>query len=364
MFPSTALTLLAALGAASPALAAPRTSRFGCRTEVSEEFLNNTRKIANEEASRLASSKTADAAAPISVNVYMHVVAQDKTVDGGYIPRSRLTDQISVLNKAYAPQGISFNLSGADYTVNPTWANDGDPEAMKAKLRRGTYADLNLYYQTTLGEGGGDLGYCYLPLGPPRAGSDLITQDGCTILHSTVPGGSLQGYNLGHTTTHEVGHWFGLLHVFEGDSCQGSGDLVSDTPVQSTMTDGCPAGKDSCPGSPGADSIHNFMDYSDDACYTSFSTGQGVRMRSMWSRYRQSSARAGAGAGGEVSTTAQDHNAGAPHVVSSSGNGLSGGAGTGGAGGGQQDINSILAALFSAWGWGRNKSGTTGGSSA
>lgn len=362
MFPSTILTLLAALAAASPALAAPRTSRFGCRTEVSEEFLNSTRRIANEESSRIASSKTADAAAaPISVNVYMHVVAQDKTVDGGYIPRSRLTDQISVLNKAYAPQNISFNLSGADYTVNPNWANDGDPQAMKAKLRKGTYADLNLYYQTTLGEGGGDLGYCYLPLGPPRAGSDLATQDGCTILHSTVPGGSLQGYNLGHTTTHEVGHWFGLLHVFEGDSCSGSGDLVDDTPVQSTMTDGCPTAKDSCPGSAGADSIHNYMDYSDDACYTSFSAGQGVRMRSMWSRYRQSSARAdaasssssssdGAGSqsGGQASTAAQGHSAGGTH----------------GTGGDQQDINTVLTSLFSAWGWGRTKSGASGKSSA
>ncbi|KXJ90451.1 hypothetical protein Micbo1qcDRAFT_226407 [Microdochium bolleyi] len=240
----------------------------------------------------------------IQVGVYFHVIAEDTSVAGGYIPAPRLTQQLSVLNKAYNPHGINFTLAAnATYTVNKNWARDRDTNSMKRKLRKGGYGDLNIYFQTALGGGsgtgsgggGGALGYCWLPAGPPKAGSSTFLQDGCTILHSTVPGGSSQGFNLGHTATHEVGHWFGLLHTFQGDSCDskknGGGDFVADTPVQSTATNGCPVGKDSCPGLPGLDSIHNFMDYSMDSCYEAFSPGQATRMRSMWDKYRAGAAR-------------------------------------------------------------------------
>lgn len=42
----------------------------------------------------------------------------------------------------------------------------------------------------------------------------------------------------------------------------------------------------SCPDRPGVDPIHNFMDYSFDSCYTEFTPGQAVRMKSSWQRYR------------------------------------------------------------------------------
>ena len=43
------------------------------------------------------------------------------------------------------------------------------------------------------------------------------------------------------------------------------GDYCDDTPQESQSTTGCPAGKDSCPSSPGLDPINNYMDYSSDA---------------------------------------------------------------------------------------------------
>lgn len=64
------------------------------------------------------------------------------------------------------------------------------------------------------------------------------------------------------------------------------GDYVNDTPQESMSTSGCPTGKDSCPNSPGLDPISNFMDYSIDECYTSFSPDQMVRMNSMFNLYR------------------------------------------------------------------------------
>jgi hypothetical protein len=142
------------------------------------------------------------------------------------------------------------------------WASGEDEVAMKSALRRGSYADLNLYFLSNLGDG--TLGFCYFPknIAP---GSEDLTLDGCVVLSGTVPGGNVPPFNLGGTAVHEVGHWFGLFHVFQGQSCGGQGDFVSDTPLQRTPTSGCPRRKDSCRNSPGLDSISNWMDYSDDA---------------------------------------------------------------------------------------------------
>jgi hypothetical protein len=115
---------------------------------------------------------------------------------------------------------------------------------------------------------GGAFGYCYFPTRVSSGSSDFYL-DGCSILSGTVPGGSETGYNLGHTVTHEVGHWFGLFHTFQGSSCSGSGDSIADTPQQLSATSGCPANRDSCPNATGKDPIHNYMDYSTGEPYPS-----------------------------------------------------------------------------------------------
>jgi Pregnancy-associated plasma protein-A len=91
-------------------------------------------------------------------------------------------------------------------------------------------------------------------------------------------------FDLGYTTTHEVGHWLNLLHTFDG-SCGVLGDRVADTPPERLSTSGCPAGKDTCT-SAGLDPIHNYMDYSDDPCYTEFTPNQGGRMLDAWNFWR------------------------------------------------------------------------------
>lgn len=104
-----------------------------------------------------------------------------------------------------------------------------------------------------------------------------------------MPGGSIGGYDAGKTAVHESGHWLGLLHTFEGYSCTGSGDYVSDTPAEMTSTDGCPTNpwKNTC-GTvrKGVDPIHNYMDYSTDECYVRFTPGQQQRMLTLWPVYR------------------------------------------------------------------------------
>ncbi|KAI1097983.1 Metalloprotease [Jackrogersella minutella] len=221
------------------------------------------------------------ALASISVNTYFHVVASSESLDDGYLTQTMIDDQLAVLNSDYAPHAISFNLVSTDWTVDANWATDGNELAMKQALRKGTYADLNVYFLGSLGDG--LLGYCYFP-DNVASGSTEFFQDGCTILGHSVPGGTAAPYNLGGTLVHEVGHWHGLYHTFQG-GCSGSGDSVDDTPPQASSTSGCPASRDSCPGG-GVDPIHNYMDYSDDICYEEFTAGQEDRMYTSWNSYR------------------------------------------------------------------------------
>ncbi len=236
----------------------------------------------------------------ITINVYYHVVQQDGTagVSGtGFVPASWLDNQITIMNNAYAglgpnqsgvlQSGIGANTpfrfvnAGVNYTVNATWYNAGPGTAgesqMKNALRTGTADDLNFYTNS----GGGYLGWATFP-------SDYTARplmDGVVCYWASLPGSNYTPYNLGDTATHEVGHWLGLYHTFQG-GCQGSGDGVADTPAERSSAFGCPAGRNTCKNSAGDDPIENFMDYTDDYCMYKFSGGQSTRSDSMWATYR------------------------------------------------------------------------------
>ncbi|WP_241758815.1 zinc metalloprotease [Pyxidicoccus parkwayensis] len=213
-----------------------------------------------------------------NINVYVHII-KSSTGTGG-VTTTQINNQISVLNAAYASAGFSFTLAGTDTTNNGTWytCTGGSCETqMKNALHKGTADDLNLY---TNNMGGGLLGWATFPWS--YSGAPLM--DGVVVLQSSLPGGSTTNYNLGDTATHEIGHWMGLYHTFQG-GCASPGDSVSDTPPESTPASGCPTGRDTCSGG-GLDPITNFMDYSYDSCMNTFSAGQISRMASMWSSYR------------------------------------------------------------------------------
>ncbi|KAJ5443637.1 uncharacterized protein N7458_007509 [Penicillium daleae] len=239
---------------------------------------------------------------PIEIETWFHIITRKADQD-------QVSDDMVDSQDAYQDAGIQYRLQGVTRHVNDVWARNGDDQGMKEALRKGTYRTLNVYFQTDLQASPDQagrashrgasqssdlsssvLGFCTLPdpsvnASSPRA--DYV-KDGCNVLASAMSGGSLDLYNRGGTAIHEIGHWNGLLHTFQGESCSADnpGDYIADTPLQSTPTGGCPARKDSCPNSPGLDPIHNFMDYSSDVCYERFTPGQNERMRNMWASMR------------------------------------------------------------------------------
>jgi hypothetical protein len=270
---------------------------FDCGVDISHasEHFNKTVRLMHQgvfkahSGTQMAGIAVRESKQPIVVDVAFHIITT--AAKAGTITQKMADDQLTVLNKAYAPSNIQFNRVVTTFTVNDAWAvgQDADATAMKTALRNGTYSTHNIYFMTDLT--GSILGTCSLPsdIGSGTPAPSTYNSDGCMIQANTMPGGNIYGFNLGMTTVHETGHWMGLLHTFEGYSCTGSGDYVTDTPMQSTSTDGCPAKppKDSCPSAAGVDPIHNYMDYSDDSCYTGFTGGQTKRMANMWATYRQ-----------------------------------------------------------------------------
>ena len=240
------------------------------------------------DAGKLTKQGDRKSQATITIRTYVHIITQ-KNGKGG-VTDQQVAQQMDVINDGYAgttadeaaPSPFRFEVADIDRTASNAWydwnltpdLSDEDAEAKEAKraLHEGGYADLNVYIA---GLGSGLLGYATFPGGE-------LALDGLVILNESMPGGDAAPYNLGDTGTHEIGHWLGLFHTFEG-GCSEPGDQVSDTPAQ---LDGdniffCNEADDTCPQK-GLDPVHNFMSYGDDFCLDRFTEGQNRRQVATW----------------------------------------------------------------------------------
>ncbi|RTL57141.1 MAG: zinc metalloprotease [Sphingobacteriales bacterium] len=231
---------------------------------------------------------------PVVVNVVYRTATEN-------IALGQIQSQIDVLNEDYS--GKNADVSGVPSIFKSVKAGDTkirfvlDQVVRKSTTKRSWSTNdavkkssqggvnptspttkLNIWV-CTLGQG--LLGYAQFP------GGNSAT-DGVVILNSAFgsrakfPGGYYTAtYDLGRTTTHEVGHWFNLRHIW-GDATCGD-DLVADTPQANAANFGCPAYPhySTCTGTP-VEMTMNYMDYTDDACMYMFSAGQASRMQATW----------------------------------------------------------------------------------
>lgn len=241
-----------------------------------------------------------DATDILEIPVVVHILT--RTNGQGDITDAKVLSQIKILNDDFravagsngAPgfdTKIQFRLATVDPSGNPTngitrtannnWFNDSGNYWNSLAWDPDRY--LNIYTN----QASGALGYVpYLPQsGPAGSNSDRVV-----VLWSSFGNNGPIGppYNKGRTTTHEIGHYLGLYHTFDGgcgsaSNCSGSGDLICDTNRESSPSFGCPSNKSSC-GSP--DPVTNYMDYSDDLCMNRFTDNQSNRMRCTLMNYR------------------------------------------------------------------------------
>lgn len=218
----------------------------------------------------------------VTINVqFTHITDGNQ----GIIEEEQREKQIEVMNKAFSKSKIKFSYEPSTVrTVNrPAWFNMGRGSAAEREAKTELHVppeySLNLY---TAGLQSGLLGWATFP-------SDLAgdrINDGVVILWESFPGGAAAPYNEGQTATHEVGHWLGLWHTFQGD-CDGIGDEVDDTPAHEGPNFGCPPdGRNGACSPQDKAPIHNYMNYTDDVCMTEFTKGQIERMLDQILTYR------------------------------------------------------------------------------
>jgi hypothetical protein len=222
-----------------------------------------------------------------TIPVVFHII--HKTDGTGNISDQRVRDQVSVLNQDYGAilgslgekgynTKIQFKLAGITRTANNSWFNDQDERGFKQALGW----DQTHYFNVYVNSAGGYLGYAYLP---QEDSGDVY--DGVVVLYEAV-GGRNNGFDIydqGRTLVHEVGHYLGLLHTFEGYGCfEGytSGDLIADTHSENAEHYGCR--QTSTCGTP--DDIHNYMNYTSDSCMYEFTPEQANRLVCSLVNYR------------------------------------------------------------------------------
>lgn len=273
----------------------------------------------NQKVEEFKANKTQ--AVNYTIPVVVHIVHNGTGVgSGANISQAQVVDQINILNAdfagtglnngnapaAFAPLKANVNITFCLAKLNPTGAVLPEPgidridrniKGWTAPPYTQTYIDgtikpnsiwdpsryLNMWIMDI---GGGILGYATFPTGTGLSGitgSGTTTNDGVVMLQSSfgsIGTATAAPYHKGRTTTHEVGHWLGLRHIWGDANC--ANDFCNDTPTAQTSNGGCPTHPYNvgvCTGNTTGEMFQNFMDYTDDLCMFMFTTDQRTRMQ-------------------------------------------------------------------------------------
>ena len=217
----------------------------------------------------------------VEIPVVVHVIYD--SIKTGNIADWQIQAQMDTLNTTYTRAGTRYRffLAAVSRTENDAWHNANRGSQAESNMTDSLAIDpkhaLNLYVINT------DTYLGWLITWPWDAG-ESSRQHGVVIHYGSVPGGHITNFNWGYTATHEVGHYLGLYHTFQG-GCILPGDEVDDTPYHE-VNYGCPSpNPDTCPQT-GVDPIHNYMNYTNDPCYSEFTTDQSVRMDAIVGQYK------------------------------------------------------------------------------
>lgn len=221
----------------------------------------------------------------VNIPVYVHVVYSNSNEN---ISDAQINSQIAVLNDDFrrtnndanntpsafagvaADTEITFSLAGTFRNASTTtaWGTNNAVKSAYPPVTPETH--MNIWVANI---GGGILGYAQFP------GGSLAT-DGIVVSpqYFGTTGYVAAPFDGGRTTTHEVGHYLNLRHIW-GDGRCNRDDFVADTPSSDRPNYGCPTTAYHCRSN---DQFMNYMDYTDDACMNMFSEGQKERMRALF----------------------------------------------------------------------------------
>lgn len=273
-------------------------SQEGCRVGGEKEFVDLLRrdfdKIRRMEGDFVRASD-AKSTTLTNLPVQFHLVRS--STGQTTFAESNLDRSITILNQYFANAGLSFYQCSRVKYIDDNNLQDFYVSKQSTLLARSFVKNvINIYCVPSI-EGGMVGGYTYLP-GP--FSPDLIVMDDGLLTSTTL--------------THEMGHYFGLLHshgssncgssanatdeLVDGSNCQTAGDYVCDTPADPGLLGaGCAAYQvdASCNyigtardarGMAFTPDVNNIMSYSRSSCRTRLSPGQYSRINASYKTYR------------------------------------------------------------------------------